>query len=278
MKDIQQKAAGNVDLGTEEWIEQYGRFVYGLAFRLTTDVQEAEDLSQETLLKAWLHCPELKNPAAVKSWLRTICVNEFRMKIRKQASTPLSFTDDMEALEREGSLLTESIPSPVEEVIVSEEVERLRDGCFLAMAGKLPLNQRAAYSLVDMFVLSIPETAEILDVTPKAVKGLLYRARLSLESFFRDHCGILDEKNPCRCSAWIEFSNNRNALQRETRTRITVLDYRGTGYQPNEETRRQILHYYRNIPDRVPSQEWYDTVASAIGTFFKNNAEKTGLS
>ena len=193
MKDIQQKAAGNVDLGTEEWIEQYGRFVYGLAFRLTTDVQEAEDLSQETLLKAWLHCPELKNPAAVKSWLRTICVNEFRMKIRKQASTPLSFTDDMDALEQEGSLLTESIPSPVEEVIVSEEVERLRDGCFLAMAGKLPLNQRAAFSLVDMFGLSIPETAEILDVTPKAVKGLLYRARLSLESFFRDHCGILDE-------------------------------------------------------------------------------------
>lgn len=170
MKDIQRKAAGNVDLGTEEWIEQYGRFVYGLAFRLTTDVQEAEDLSQETLLKAWL-----------------------------------------------------------------------RDGCFLAMAGKLPLNQRAAFSLVDMFGLSIPEMAEILDVTPKAVKGLLYRARLSLESFFRDHGGILDEKNPCRCSAWIEFSNNRNALQRETRTRITVLDYRGTGYQPNEETRRQIL-------------------------------------
>ncbi len=97
MKEIQQKAAGNVDLGTEEWIEQYGRFVYGLAFRLTTDVQEAEDLSQETLLKAWLHCPELKNPAAVKSWLRTICVNEFRMKIRKQASTPLSFSDDLEA-------------------------------------------------------------------------------------------------------------------------------------------------------------------------------------
>ena len=189
MKEIQQKAAGNVDLGTEEWIEQYGRFVYGLAFRLTTDVQEAEDLSQETLLKAWLHCPELKNPAAVKSWLRTICVNEFRMKIRKQASTPLSFSDDLEALEREGSLFTESIPSPVEEVI----------------AGKLPLNQRAAFSLVDMFGLSIPETAEILDFTPKAVKGLLYRARLSLESFFRDHCGILDEKNPCRCSAWIEF-------------------------------------------------------------------------
>ena len=249
MKDIQQKAAGNVDLGTEEWIEQYGRFVYGLAFRLTTDVQEAEDLSQETLLKAWLHCPELKNPAAVKSWLRTICVNEFRMKIRKQASTPLSLSDDLEALEREGNLFTESIPSPVEEVIVSEEVGRLRDGCFLAMAGKLPLNQRAAFSLVDMFGLSIPETAEILDVTPKAVKGLLYRARLSLESFFRDHCGILDEKNPCRCSAWIEFSSNRNALQRETRTRITVLDYRDTGYQPDEETRRQILHYYRNIPD-----------------------------
>ena len=80
----------------------------------------------------------------------------------------------MEALEREGSLLTESIPSPVEEVIVSEEVERLRDGCFLAMAGKLPLNQRAAFSLVDIFGVSIPVTAEILNVTPKAVEGLLY--------------------------------------------------------------------------------------------------------
>ena len=106
----------------------------------------------------------------------------------------------------------------------------------------------------DRFGLSIKEVSEILDITPKAVKGLLYRARLNLESFFQGHCSFLDINNPCTCKEWIEFMNTRNSIQKKMRQSLTVLNYKQNGYVQNTKTTQMILHYYHNIPDQRPSQ------------------------
>lgn len=253
----------------EQVIGDYGTYIYNFALRLTANPKDAEDLAQETFLKAWLHMDELRDPAALRKWLRTICLNEFLMKIKKDGRLPIDYREDPEALERDGSLLSDPAPSPVDEAIVSEEVARLRDGCFLAMTRKLTLNQRLAFSLIDMFGLSIGETAETLGMTPKAVKGLLYRARMSLESFFKGHCGILEAENPCRCTAWVDFMNHRSKLQAELRKQIDVLDYRNNGYTYDPGTRRKLLHYYRQMPDRRPGDEWFAGVIHLLKNFQK---------
>ena len=105
---------------------------------------------------------------------------------------------------------------------------------------------------------------------PKAVKGLLYRARLNLESFFQGHCSFLDINNPCTCKEWIEFMNTRNSIQKKMRQSLTVLNYKQNGYVQNTKTTQMILHYYHNIPDQRPSQKWFDGIILLVEKFYGN--------
>lgn len=176
----------------------------------------------------------------------------------------MGYAESMDELEHDGEFLVDPRPLPIDEVQVAEEVAKLRDGCFLAMTRKLTLNQRMVFSLIDMFGISINEIAQILDLTPKAVKGLLYRARMNLESFFNDHCSFMDIHNPCQCTAWIEFMKDRNTFQEKLRQKKAYLDYQEKGYVHNPDTGRKMLYYYRNLPEQRPSQEWFDKIAALL--------------
>ena len=71
-------------LTIESIITRYASYIYNLSRKLSANPDKAEDLAQETFIKAWAHISEVKNEHAVKSWLRTICINEFRMMLRKE--------------------------------------------------------------------------------------------------------------------------------------------------------------------------------------------------
>lgn len=253
-------------INIEKVINQYGQYVYNLALKLSANPNTAEDLAQETFIKAWKHISEIKNTSSIKNWLRTICINEFRMLLRKTNREKTSYVENLEELENDSHLLVRVSPLAIDEIQTTEEMARLRNGCFLAMTQKLSLNQRIAFSLIDMFGLSIKEVAEILEITPKAVKGLLYRARMNLEAFFQSHCSFLDINNPCSCTAWIEFVQSRNSLQK---IMAETLNYKETGYVFDPEVRQKILYYYHNMPLEQPPQEWYDKVIFLVKSFYK---------
>ncbi len=256
------------DLSIEIIIMEYGQYIYNLSLKLCANYENAEDLAQETFIKAWKNINTLKQPAAIKKWLRVICINEFRMMLRNKENKNIYF-EDIDQLEHDGSLLIESKSAVIDEIQTSEEVKKLRDGCFLAMTRKLTLNQRITFSLIDMFGLSIKEVSEILDITPKAVKGLLYRARMNLESFFKEHCSFLDINNPCSCEAWASFMQDRAKMQAFMKQKIEYLDYRSKGYVYDPDVRNKILHFYGNMPEQRPSNEWFEKVILLVKNFYK---------
>lgn len=247
-----------------EIVENYSTYIYNIAYKLTGKMEQAEDIAQETFIKAWKHLDELKDQTALKQWLRTICVNEFRMSLRKDIRQKITYVDNIEELEEGGELLVNPTEDVIEEVQASEDVISMRNGCFLAMSRKLSVNQRIVFSLIDMFGLSIQEVADILEITPKAVKGLLYRARMNIDSFFQSHCYFLNTENPCRCKAWADFFQTRNKLQSFMQDKI--LDYTEKGYEFDLEVRKKLSLYYQQIPDQMPRKEWYQRVISQ----FKN--------
>ena len=86
----------------ENIIESYGQYVYNLALKLSANPEYADDLTQETFIKAWLHIKELRSPEAIKKWLRIICINEFRMSLRKQQrENNVEYFESIEELERD---------------------------------------------------------------------------------------------------------------------------------------------------------------------------------
>lgn len=168
----------------EQIIRENGSYIYNYAMKLTCHPQAAEDLAQQTFITAWEKLNQLKDEYALKKWLRTICYHIFLMDCRKQ-DKKLELIGEIEELEQEGKVLASTNASPDDEVIVGEEIQSLQNGCFYAMARKLTLPQRIAFSMVDMFGMSMEETADMLEISTGALKGLLYRARMNLDAFFQ---------------------------------------------------------------------------------------------
>lgn len=249
-------------------LEAFIPYIYNIAFKLSQDRQQSEDLVQETLLKAWQHWDALKEPQAVKGWLRKICTNCFLMEKRKEAGySPLSL-DALTALDREGAPMqvVDTGPLPEEEVIVSETIREMRDGCFLAMTRKLTLEQRMAFSLTDMFGMGIEESAEVMGVSVSAAKALLHRARVNLDSFFSKRCNLIRVENPCSCEAYVNFQNERQERQDEIRSRIRTFRFGEVpeGYVFDLEVRRKVRAIYVNMPDRTPDPAWFEAVVKSL--------------
>lgn len=247
-------------------INTYGSYVFNYALKISCDPSIAEDLTQETFISAWQNIKTLEKPNAIKSWLLKICFNNFLMKERKNKNYSELLYDDIILLEKEGQLLAGALPKPEDEVIVEEAIRELQNGCFLAMVRRLTLHQRIVFSLIDMFGLSLEEVSELIGVSKSAAKGLLYRAHMNLDSFFSNHCNLLDVNNPCSCKAWIEFSKTRDNLQKKANKHklITKLDYTESNYTFNSEVRGKINYLYKNMPSRKPSKEWYEEVIKIL--------------
>ena len=247
----------------KEILNKYGTYIYNYAMKLTLKPDDASDLAQDTFLKAWEKREQLQNLEAAGSWLRTICYNEFLMKIRKEKGDVVSY-NDLEALEEQGKLLISIAPGPEDEVIVADEIKKLQNGCFYAMARRLSLSQRIAFSMVDMFGLTIAECADMLECTEGAVKGLLHRARMNLDAFFSGHCDLLDANNPCSCKAFLNFSQKHDCNQSKARENLEQLNV-GKEWHFDPSTRKKIAYLYNSIPDSRPNDEWFENVIK----FFK---------
>ena len=123
-----------------------------------------------------------------------------------------------------------------------------------------------------MFGLSINDVSNLLNISTGATKGLLYRARMNIDSFFAHHCSILDTTNPCSCKAWIEFSKNRSNMQKDADRKkhkfIKQLDYKKVNYVFNDSVRRKINFLYKNMPQKKPSNDWYKKVIELISEMY----------
>lgn len=254
-------------IAIESVIEQYGSYVYNLAFRLSGKPENAQDLAQETFIKAWKYLVDLKEPTALKKWLHVISVNEYKMMVRKETREDVEYIGNIEELENDSNLLIDFQEIVIDEILMSEEIAKIRNGCFFAMSRKLSLNQRIAFSLIDMFGLSISEVANILDITPKAVKGLLYRARMNLDAFFQGHCNILDIKNPCSCESWKAFYRMRDEIQKIMEEKLP--NYKEKEYSFDLQVREKIAYFYRQIPEQQPSKEWYQNVIALVENIYR---------
>ena len=243
-------------------------YIYAVAFRLTADPDRAQDLAQDTAVKAWRNISSLREVPALKSWLKKICVNEFLMSERKKYGIREYSFDEISDLSREGETyqLKDSAPSAEDEIIVDETIRALRDGCFMAMTRKLTLDQRITFSLVDMFELPIDEVSSLMELSVSAVKGLLHRARTNIFNFFSEKCEWVEPSNVCKCNNWQTFAGDVARMREEIKRREKTLDF---GENPAEKQipeikKERILMIYRNMPDRKPPDEWYQKVIDTV--------------
>ncbi len=161
----------------EELVNRYEKKIYRLGLNLTGSPEDAEDMLQETFLKAFEHLPTFREDSRFYTWIVRIAINQGLMKLRKRRSSKEVQLDD--ASNDDGEIMPREFadwrPNPEQE-LERTELERILQEA----ARSLPMTFRTVFFLRDVEGLSTEETAEMLNLTEGAVKARLFRARLRL--------------------------------------------------------------------------------------------------
>jgi RNA polymerase sigma-70 factor, ECF subfamily len=161
----------------EELVGRYEKKIYRLGMNITGNPEDAEDVLQETFLKAFQHLPEFREDSRFYTWIVRIAVNEGLMKLRKRRSDKSVPMED--SVDDEGAVMPREVadwrPNP-EQQLAQAELETILNNA----ARSLPPTFRTVFFLRDVEGLSTQETAELLNLTTSAVKARLFRARLQL--------------------------------------------------------------------------------------------------
>jgi RNA polymerase sigma-70 factor (ECF subfamily) len=184
--DLAQQAKHGDHAAFTELVNRYGRKVFRLTRHITQNDQDAEDVLQDTFLKAYSRLDQFQGNSKFYTWLVRIAVNEALMRLRRRkGSHTVSLDEDLETGEG-------SIPRDIasEEIDPEESYgrEELRESLERAIDG-LAEGYRAVFLLRDVEGFSTEDTAAMLGLSVSAVKSRLLRARLQLRSKLRRKLG-----------------------------------------------------------------------------------------
>lgn len=173
---VQRAKGGDMD-AFSELVTHYDRRVFRMAKQITQNDDDAEDVLQETFLKAYTHLDNFQGNSKFYTWLVRIAVNEALMKLRKRRSdrtVPLDEPIDTgeDEMVREIAVWNEN----PEQTYSREELGDILDNAIQSLKPAY----RTVFLLRDIEELSIEETAEALKLSISAVKSRLLRARLQL--------------------------------------------------------------------------------------------------
>ncbi|MBV9507675.1 MAG: sigma-70 family RNA polymerase sigma factor [Acidobacteriia bacterium] len=165
------------DRAFAELVRRYEGKIFRLAQHITQNREDAEDVLQETFLKAYEHLDQFQGQSKFYTWIVRIAVNQALMKLRRR-KTDRSVSLD-ESIDTGEDTVTREIAAwdeDPEQRFSREELGELLDSAIESLAP----SYRSVFVLRDIEELSTEETAEALGLSVPAVKSRLLRARLQL--------------------------------------------------------------------------------------------------
>jgi RNA polymerase sigma factor (sigma-70 family) len=172
--------------------------VYGLARRMLWHPADAEDASQEILLKVLTHLSTFQHDSSFLTWVYHIACNHL-LTLRKQRAEA-----KVQTFEHFTRILEESQSADGLQADERGEdwllVEEIKIGCTMGMLLCLDREERIAFILGEVFEVSGPEAALILSISAATFRKRLSRARQRVYAFMQERCGLVNPAAPCRCA------------------------------------------------------------------------------
>lgn len=198
-----QKAAAGDKAALETVLSGVQDMVFSLSLRMLGTFYDAEDASQDILLKIITCLPSFKGESAFTTWVFRIAVNHLKdYKKHMFAQHPLSFEfygDDI----RSGKI--QDVPDLTQDVEKSILAEELKLSCTNVMLQCLDPESRCVFILGTMFQVDSRIAGEILGITPEAYRQRLSRVRKKMADFLSEYCGEYG-KGDCRCADRVNYA------------------------------------------------------------------------
>src|SRR5579859_5351221 len=187
---VTQAQSGNWD-AIEQLIQRHQAWIFNIAIRMVGTREDAEDVTQEVLLKVLTRLSTFQGKSRFRTWLYRIVVNHV-LNLRQRAGE-MTFSELGKLIEQLPDPADVSLPLPI-------LVEEAKVGCTTGMLLCLDRRQRLVYILGEVFRVKSEVGAELMDLSPSNFRQLLTRARHDLYNYMNNKCGLINQANPCRCA------------------------------------------------------------------------------
>jgi RNA polymerase sigma-70 factor (ECF subfamily) len=164
----------------EVLVRRHQARILSVAWRFTRNREDAEDITQQALQKAFVHFRQFEGNSSFSTWLTRIAMNEALMWLRRKRASlevPIETMTDEPALPLD---FPDSCPSPEDSCL-----QRERKGILSAAINELKPGMRTAIQLREIGELSTEETAHVMGLSVESVKGRVFHARKKLREILK---------------------------------------------------------------------------------------------
>jgi RNA polymerase sigma factor (sigma-70 family) len=198
-QDLVRRARAGERKALEDLVQRHQGWIYNIALRMLYHPQDAEDATQEILVKIVTRLSSFEGRSSFRTWLYRIAVNHLLNVRRSRVEDPaINFQMYGDELDKtpDLDLHDPQAATPDTNLLVAEAMLACTSGMLLC----LDREQRMAYILGSIFAVSDTVAAEVLEISAENFRQRLARARRDLRNFMNGKCGLVNQANPCRCA------------------------------------------------------------------------------
>ena len=175
--------------------EEHRMSLFRLCYKMTGSREEAEDLVQDTLLRAFTRIAEFEMRSSLSTWLHRIATNA--CLDQQRARKPWDLEKRWEWFRENDDVLPELEQTMFMSPERAAEVREVAATCINCITMSLPSKQRASLILCDQLGFSREEAANAIGASVASVKTELHRARKTMTGVFESHCALVNPDNEC---------------------------------------------------------------------------------
>ena len=235
LEDVARRAVDGDREALDRLVSDLQGDIYGLALRMLWNREDAEDATQEILVRVVTRLSQFDFRSRLKTWVYRVAVNCI-LDVKKSPVERMHLTFERFAEELADGLSSDGQgPADTERSALTEEV---KVGCTLGMLQCLDRPHRLAYVLGELLDLSGPEAAQALEISPDLFRKRLQQARTAIEAFTRTYCGLAADSADCVCHRRVP------AALRLGRVQPGALDFarHASSYQEVRSLVRRVEH------------------------------------
>ncbi|MET1260713.1 RNA polymerase sigma factor [Flagellimonas sp. DF-77] len=203
------EAQGGDKKALEELVLKHQPFIYNIAWKFVRNPSDAQDLTQEAIIKVLTKLSTFENKSTFRTWSYRIVVNHFLMAKRKPNESVFS---DFDTMAKNLEMTPDTVLTPLEQEEKKAYIKEMNYSCMSGMLLCLTREQRLVYILGEMFDADHTIGSEILELSKDNFRKRLSRARKDIYHFMNNKCGLVNKANPCRCHKKVTFALDNKVI------------------------------------------------------------------
>lgn len=235
--------------------------IYNLSLKMLLFPEEAEDATQEILIKIITHLSTFNYKSKFTTWVYRVATNyllTYKGKQPKEFAMP--FEDYEKLIDSGHSNMVKYSKNEGELALLEEEV---KVSCTQGLLLCLSQVDRMVYILAEILEFNSLEGAEVLEISATNFRKKLSRSRTKIRNFLNLRCGLANAKNPCRCTKKIDFLIDKKIVK-PTQLRYANLSNRSIDLVNKISDLEKSVAIYRSVPSFKAPESLLKTIRKII--------------